>query len=782
MSNPPTTAGTWTTAYRYDAYDRLIASATYPGTSTSGTASMSTTYTLNTAGDIIGTTTNSSSTTNTIDAAGQLTAQTTDGTAVHQTFDADGRVTQSLNGSAITYDAFDRMLTATRGGTTATYTYWPDGTRRSTTTTSPAQPTDVCDQAIAEAGTGQGTYGRYQLIQAPAVGRSGSQVVVGTAGPDRLVGGSGDDVLCGLDGDDILEGGSGHDHLDGGAGSDELQGGSGNDVLDGGAGIDRLLGGSGNDTLTNGEDNNGGSGRNQTAPPPPVDTSTQTFHYGTDGTLVNDTTADPTTGTTATTASYLLTAGREARTLQPGTTTVGTVPAGAPAPVTTGTGTGYLLRDRHSSVTALVDATTAVTEHLLLRRLRAARLARRDTPAGTGPDAGRADQPVPVHRGVPDQLDDRPLHRSAAVTGPQLRPGPRSLHQPRHRQRLQPATKASPPTRSSTSTPPATSPSKTSSIDIGTALVFAVAAVATGGAAVAALPALVGAEVGAVTASTVVTTVATAVTAVAAATGAVASAVKAADDIDDAVTGKHFLTNDQRSALGTVQMVAGAVAAVGGLAAVRRVRSRSHRRRRHTGRHRVPRRRDDETDAADVASKRNAVVEGEDDNVGPYRLPRNVEATSDSDLEDDGVSDGSEPQMHTSPSDDVVDGITDGSEPDAHTSPSDRMGQSLLQDVVGSDEMTSTDASIFDENQAVTTSIETNEGVHPPGQSPAFGGHNQTANLFKWLDMDETETASEGVWQDEAGVHPPGQSPEFGGHNQTANLFKWLDTDDFADF
>ncbi len=76
-----------------------------------------------------------------------------------------------------------------------------------------AQQASVCDQAIAEAGTGQGTYGRYTLVQAPEMGRSGSQVVVGTAGADRLVGGSGNDVLCGLGGDDVLDGGSGNDRL-----------------------------------------------------------------------------------------------------------------------------------------------------------------------------------------------------------------------------------------------------------------------------------------------------------------------------------------------------------------------------------------------------------------------------------------------------------------------------------------------------------------------------------------------------------------------------------------
>ena len=105
-------------------------------------------------------------------------------------------------------------------------------------------------------------------------------------------------------------------------------------------------------------------------------------------------------------------------------------------------------------------------------------------------------------------------------------------------------------------------------IDIGTFLMFAVATVVTGGAALAAVPAIVGAEVGAVAASTIVTAVAGAVTAFASAAGATASALKMADDIDDAVSGKHFLTNDQRSQLGTVQMVAGAIAAVGGIATV----------------------------------------------------------------------------------------------------------------------------------------------------------------------------------------------------------------------
>ena len=78
-------AGTWTTAYRYDGYDRLLGSVVFPGAAASGTPSRSTTYTLNTAGDVVGVaTTGGSTTSNTIDAAGQLTAQTTGGSTVDQ--------------------------------------------------------------------------------------------------------------------------------------------------------------------------------------------------------------------------------------------------------------------------------------------------------------------------------------------------------------------------------------------------------------------------------------------------------------------------------------------------------------------------------------------------------------------------------------------------------------------------------------------------------------------------------------------------------------------------
>jgi YD repeat-containing protein len=57
VSATPTSAGTWTTAYRYDAYNRLLSSATYAGPNTAGQPATATSYTINTAGDVTGITT-----------------------------------------------------------------------------------------------------------------------------------------------------------------------------------------------------------------------------------------------------------------------------------------------------------------------------------------------------------------------------------------------------------------------------------------------------------------------------------------------------------------------------------------------------------------------------------------------------------------------------------------------------------------------------------------------------------------------------------------------------
>ena len=66
--------------------------------------------------------------------------------------------------------------------------------------------------------------------------------ITGTNGSDLLIGTAGPDVLCGLNGDDLILGGSGNDILRGGKGKDVLVGGLGTDTLDGGQGKDICLG------------------------------------------------------------------------------------------------------------------------------------------------------------------------------------------------------------------------------------------------------------------------------------------------------------------------------------------------------------------------------------------------------------------------------------------------------------------------------------------------------------------------------------------------------------
>ncbi len=738
IDTTPTAAGsprptaTWTTRYRYDAYNRLIGSSVYPGERGSGPPSTSTTYTLDTAGDIVTTKTGATTTANAVDPAGQLTSQTTDGKTVSQSFDGDGQVLTSLSGWAMTYDAFGRMLSASKGGTTATYAYWPDGTRRSTTSTTSdtgAPPSGaVCQQAMAEAGTGKGTYGGYTLVHGSGQGKSGQQVVVGTDGPDHLVGGSGDDVLCGLGGDDVLDGGSGNDYLDGGPGTDTLRGGSGDD------------------TLVNGEVNDGGSGHNvikaSSTPTTTSTTTTTSFHYGTDGSLANDTTGSASADTqanTATTASYLLTAGREARTLQPGTTASGTVPQGAPAPVSTGTGTGYLLRDRHSSVTALVDATGAVTDTYAYGDYGTAASPSGQALPGPRPalDAGGRTNPFRyTGASVLSSMSD-------ATTGLLLLPA-RSYDPIQGRFTSRDTANVFNHYQAFSTNPVINSdPTGHLSLrdlllDIGMAIVFAVATIATGGAAATALPAVIGLEAGAVTASTVAFTVASAVGAVASATGLVASAVKVADDVDDAVTGKHFLSKSGRQAISTVQTVAGAVAGAAGLvtagatalgAGVDIAESATQDAQAFLA---DPA---DETassaDAGTDPAKRLAVVEGESGSLG-------VGKVADVDSIADGPTGGGSRAEAVSPS-------ASRSLPPQNT---------VLGDVTGSTDLGNTDAAILRGDHGLSTSLEANEA-----SEGSWEGHSSLSNSKPTGDTEAqgianpyTHSAVDGDWDMETKV------------------------------
>ena len=131
--------------------------------------------------------------------------------------------------------------------------------------TSTALEPTVCDQAIAQAGTGQGTYGNYRLVRGP-------ERRLGVAGRCRHT--RGRQPLRGFRRRRAVRTrrqrhprrGSGNDYVDGGAGDDTVQGGSGDDVVNGGPGLDRAFGGSGNDTIRNSEITDGGSGVNQNPP------------------------------------------------------------------------------------------------------------------------------------------------------------------------------------------------------------------------------------------------------------------------------------------------------------------------------------------------------------------------------------------------------------------------------------------------------------------------------------------------------------------------------------
>ncbi len=295
--------------------------------------------------------------------------------------------------------------------------------------------------------------------------------------------------------------------------------------------------------------------------------SSVTFHYGTTGTLLNDTT---TAAGGSATASYLLSSGREARTLAPGTTAAGRPAAGkaVPAPVTTGSGTGYYLRDRHSSVTAMVDSTGAVTSTYAYGDYGAPALLD-GTPgsvvgAAAGTGAGQTNSLRYAGASLKALYSDTTL--GTLMT-------PARFYDP-GQGRFTAADVANVHNRYAgfdanpimNVDPTGQSPLADFFIDAIYVIAFAVAAVVTYGAAAAAGAAIFGAA--AATEATVATVgafVAQTVATVANGVGLVSNGIRLADDIDNATTGKHFLSDDQRSDLSNIATVAGTVAGVAGM-------------------------------------------------------------------------------------------------------------------------------------------------------------------------------------------------------------------------
>jgi RHS repeat-associated protein len=142
-----------TTAYTYDAFDRLITSTIHDGDTTDSPVSSTTEYEPTVSGDLaseITTDANGRSTVRDYSYAptGELTeltttttTTTTDDTApttVHTTQDYDdaGNLTRDLNDTTYTYDATGkRTASTTTDGTTTNTGYWADGTRQHHTTT-----------------------------------------------------------------------------------------------------------------------------------------------------------------------------------------------------------------------------------------------------------------------------------------------------------------------------------------------------------------------------------------------------------------------------------------------------------------------------------------------------------------------------------------------------------------------------------------------------------------------------------------------------------------------
>ncbi|MEU9133557.1 RHS repeat-associated core domain-containing protein [Kitasatospora sp. NPDC048540] len=138
-------SATTTTAYRYDAYNRLIKAQVHQGTSEQGAVLHSVEYPeINAAGDVVRTVTTSNGTTsvatNEIDDNGRLRTITTDGQSRAQEWsDERGNLTLDHQGNRYTYNAANQPVSVqSADGTTTEYQYWADGTRAASVTTGDA--------------------------------------------------------------------------------------------------------------------------------------------------------------------------------------------------------------------------------------------------------------------------------------------------------------------------------------------------------------------------------------------------------------------------------------------------------------------------------------------------------------------------------------------------------------------------------------------------------------------------------------------------------------------
>ena len=299
------------------------------------------------------------------------------------------------------------------------------------------------------------------------------------------------------------------------------------------------------------------------------------FYYGAEGTLANDTTSTSCAAQAgATSASYLTAGGREARTLQPVTLPAPKAGPGlravAAAPVTTGVGSGYFLRDRHSSVTALVDSGGAVTNTYSYSDYGAPALLDGRPGAVVGSAAGNAP-------GQANGLRYSGAAQRAMFTdvGLGTMMTPARFYDPTQGRFTAPDVAnvfnryagfdTNPLTKSD---PTGLLPASDIAEDAIYMVVFAIAAVLVGIATLGAGTALLGAAAAETSTALLVADFATnAVAAAANAGGFVANSLLLINDIGTATGGKQLFSDDQRQDVSNISTVLGSVAGVAGMGA-----------------------------------------------------------------------------------------------------------------------------------------------------------------------------------------------------------------------
>jgi uncharacterized repeat protein (TIGR01451 family) len=126
-------------------------------------------------------------------------------------------------------------------------------TEQTTINTPAAQTTINTPAAPTPAAPAPACVGRQPTIVAqPGVvtqGTAGRDVIVGTAGSDRIRSGKGNDLICARAGADTISSGHGRDRINAGSGRDRVSAGAGNDRINPGPDRDRVNAGPGNDRL-----------------------------------------------------------------------------------------------------------------------------------------------------------------------------------------------------------------------------------------------------------------------------------------------------------------------------------------------------------------------------------------------------------------------------------------------------------------------------------------------------------------------------------------------------